>query len=124
MTSSQPKPLRTEFRYKAFISYSHQSDEIFASALQRVLEKLAKPWYRRRAIDLFRDETDLAVNPELWPRIVEAMDSSEYLLLLASSKAAQSHWVAKEVEYWRSNRDSAKLVVALIPYDFPDLPDL
>ena len=113
MTSSQPEPLRTGFRYKAFISYSHQSDGVFASVLQRVLEKLAKPWYRRRAIDLFRDETDLAVNPELWPRIVEALDSSEYLLLLASSKAAQSHWVAKEVEHWRSNRDSAKLVVAL-----------
>jgi WD40 repeat protein len=104
---------RRKHRYKAFISYSHRSDSGFASALQHVIERLAKPWYRRRAMDLFRDETDLAVNPELWPRIVQALDRSEHLLLLGSPSAAQSPWVAKEVEHWKSNYDAANIVVAL-----------
>ena len=101
------------FKYKAFVSYSHQSDSVLASELQRKIERLGKPWYLRRVIALFRDETDLAVNPDLWPRIVTALDSSEFLLLLASTAAAQSRWVSQEVEYWKSKRDPAKLVVAL-----------
>ena len=104
---------RRAYKYKAFVSYSHQSDQSFAPVLQRVLERLAKPWHRRRAIQLFRDQTDLAVSPGLWPRIAGALDDSEHLLLLGSPAAAQSPWVAKEIEHWRSNHDIGNLVVAL-----------
>jgi hypothetical protein len=35
--------------YDAFISYSHLKDKSIATALQYVIQKLGKPWYRRRA---------------------------------------------------------------------------
>jgi WD40 repeat protein len=101
------------YRYKAFISYSHDTDRLFAPQLQRELEGLAKPWYRRHAITLFRDTTDLAVNQALWARIVEAMDDCERLLVLASPQAAQSPWVIKELEHWRDRRGTAAIAIAL-----------
>jgi len=36
--------------YDAFISYSHSKDKPTAAALQSVIQKLGKPWYRRRAL--------------------------------------------------------------------------
>ena len=101
------------YKYKAFMSYSHKADRLFAPQLQHALETLAKPWYRRRAIDLFRDETDLAVNPDLWPRIVDAMDECEHMLLLGTPEAAQSPWVGKELEYWRAHRGTTSIAIAL-----------
>jgi hypothetical protein len=42
--------------YDAFLSYSHAKDKALASALQSAMQRLGKPWYRRRALRLFRDE--------------------------------------------------------------------
>ena len=61
--------------YDAFISYSH-ADAVFAPVLQRGLQHLAKPWNRRRAMEVFRDETSLAASPGLWPAIQAALDAS------------------------------------------------
>jgi hypothetical protein len=41
--------------YDAFISYSHALDGALAPALQTGLERFAKPWYRPRALRVFRD---------------------------------------------------------------------
>ena len=38
--------------YDAFLSYSHRG---VAVAVQRGLERFAKPWYERRALRVFRD---------------------------------------------------------------------
>jgi hypothetical protein len=40
-------------RYDAFISYSHKHDAALGPALQAELERLAKPWYRMRALRIF-----------------------------------------------------------------------
>src|SRR5262245_53351917 len=40
--------------YDAFISYSHAKDKPIAAALQAAVQKLDKPWYRRRALWVFR----------------------------------------------------------------------
>src|SRR5262245_65690 len=70
--------------YDAFISYSHSADGQLAPAVQSGLQRLARPWYRRRALRVFRDETGLSVNPHLWGSIERAMDESRYFVLLAS----------------------------------------
>ena len=49
--------------YDAFISYNH-ADLSLAAALQEGLQHLAKPWNRRRAMEVFRDETSLP--GQLW----------------------------------------------------------
>lgn len=100
-------------RYDAFVSYSHESDRNFAPALQLGLEQLAKPWNRRRALDIFRDETDLSINPELLIRVFQALDQSSHFLLLASPGSASSNWVQQEVDHWVSERGSRSLLIIL-----------
>ncbi|TMJ02919.1 MAG: TIR domain-containing protein [Alphaproteobacteria bacterium] len=86
--------------YDAFVSYSHAKDKPVAAALQSVIQKLGKPWYRRRALRLFRDDTSLSATPGLWPTIEQALGNSRYLILLTSPQAAASPWVNKEVAWW------------------------
>lgn len=89
-------------RYDAFISYSHTADARLASALETRIEKLAKPWNVRRAANVFRDETSLAASSHLWQNIASNLQDSAYLILLASTTAAESKWVRKELCYWIS----------------------
>ncbi len=51
----------------AEVSCSHAKDKPIAAALQSVVRKLGKPWYRRRALRVFRDDTSLSATPHLWP---------------------------------------------------------
>ena len=99
--------------YDAFISYSHAADGRLAPALQAGLRSLAKPWYRRRALRVFRDQTSLSASPELWSSIEEALSQARFFILLASPEAAASHWVDQEVRWWRANRSHDTFLIAL-----------
>ena len=101
------------FTYKAFISYSHAADGKLAPALQTGLHRFAKPWYRLRAMRVFRDETTLALSPELWPAIESALRQSELFLYLASPEAAKSYWVEKEIEFWLGHRPKDRMLIVL-----------
>jgi hypothetical protein len=99
--------------YDAFISYSHAKDKALAAAVQAVIQKLGKPWYRRRALHLFRDDTSLSATPALWSSIERALSNSRYFILLASPEAAASQWVAKEVAYWLASKGTDTLLIGL-----------
>jgi tetratricopeptide (TPR) repeat protein len=99
--------------YDAFISYSHAKDKRVAAALQSVIQRLGKPWYKRRALRVFRDDTSLSATPQLWPSIEQALSQSRYLLLLSSPEAAASPWVGKEVEYWLANKSTDTLFIGV-----------
>ena len=99
--------------YNAFISYSHAADEQLAQALQTALQRFAKPWIRRRALRVFRDDTGLSVNAALWPSIQSALDGSQYFILLASPEAARSEWVNKEVARWLELGRGSRLLPAV-----------
>lgn len=99
--------------YDGFISYSHAKDRALAKRLQRTLQSLGKPWYQRRSLNIFRDETSLSANPDLWNAIEHSLTNSRFLILFASPDAAQSHWVNKEVEYWISSKSLDTLLIAL-----------
>jgi hypothetical protein len=103
--------------YDAFISYSHGKDRHIAAALQRAIQTLGKPWYRRRALWVFRDDTSLSAAPGLWGAIEQALSKSRYLILLASPEAADSAWVGKEVEYWLAHKSADTLLIALTGSD-------
>ncbi len=103
--------------YAAFVSYSHAADGKLAPALQQALHRFAKPWYRRRALRVFRDKTSLAANPALWPAIELALGDSLWFLYMASPPAAQSHWVQKEVQWWLEHRSSDKMLMLLTDGD-------
>src|SRR5438105_15608545 len=97
--------------YKAFISYSHAADGKLAPALQSALHRFAKPWYRLRAMRVFRDKTTLSATPALWPAIQKALSESEYFLLLASPRAAASDWVQNEISWWLTHRSAEKMLI-------------
>src|SRR5258708_9140626 len=99
--------------YDAFVSYSHAKDKPIAAALQSVVQKLGKPWYRRRALRVFRDDTSLSATPSLWPTIEQALGQSRFLIVLASPEAAASPWVNKEVAYWLDHKGADTLFIAV-----------
>ena len=107
-TGGMPGP-----QYDGFISYSHAADGRLAPALQRGLQRFARPWYRIRALRIFRDQTSLSASPHLWSSIQDAMDASRYFILLASPEAASSPWVTREVEHWRSTKPMENLVIGI-----------
>lgn len=93
--------------FDAFISYSHAEDHATAEALQRALHAFARPWYRIRAVRVFRDETNLATEKALPDAITEALGTSRYFLLLCSPKAAASPWVTRELGLWLQRHPAA-----------------
>ncbi len=99
--------------YDAFISYSHAADGLLAPRLQDGLQRFAKPWWRRRSLRVFRDQTGLSVNPSLWASITAALDDSHYFVILASPEARESEWVNREIEYWRTHKDPALILPVL-----------
>ena len=103
--------------YAAFISYSHTADDRFAEGLQKALHQFAKPWYKIRALHVFRDQTNLSANPALWKSIEQALRDSSYFLLLASPEAAGSKWVRREIEFWRDNKSAHTLLLVLTQGD-------
>lgn len=71
--------------YHAFVSYSHSDCGTIAPAIQNAIENIGKPWYQlKRNLNVFRDETNLGANPNLWGNIENAIENSENFILLAS----------------------------------------
>lgn len=99
--------------YDAFISYSHGADSELAPRVQDGLQRLAKPWWRRRSLDVFRDTTGLSANPGLWSSIESAMDDSEWFVFLASPAAAESPWVDRELSHWLETRGPDRVLPVL-----------
>ena len=100
-------------KYDAFISYSHAADGNLAPALQTALHKIAKPWHKKRALSIFRDETILSATPHLWASIESSLKESRYFILLASPESAKSKWVQKEVDFWLKNKSIDTLLIGL-----------
>ncbi|GAA1933940.1 TIR domain-containing protein [Streptantibioticus ferralitis] len=101
------------FAYDAFISYSRAADRQLALALQQGLHTFARPWYRLRALRAFRDEGSLAAGARLWGSIQRALDSSRFLILLASEQSATAPWVEREVEHWCTHRGVENVLIVL-----------
>ena len=100
-------------KYDGFISYSHSTDARLAIAIQTALHRFAKPWYRLRALRLYRDQTNTPAVGSLWDEIEKALRDSRYLILIASPAAAQRPWVVDEVNWWIRNRSMDNLLVVL-----------
>lgn len=99
--------------YQAFISYSHGADGKLASQVQRSIQHLAKPWFRRSSIRVFRDVTSLSANPGLWSSIEQCLSRSQHFILMASQESAKSLWVTKEVQWWLDHRGRDSLLIVV-----------
>ncbi len=104
----QSKPLD----YDAFLSYTHR-DRAAVSGIQKALHRIGRRMGQLRALRVFRDDTDLMANPDLWGRIIDGLDRSRFLIVTLSPQAAQSLWVNKEVSYWLEHRGREQLLLVL-----------
>jgi WD40 repeat protein len=107
-TPGQSEPLD----YDAFLSYTH-GDRAAVSGIQKALHRIGRRMGQLRALRVFRDDTDLMANPDLWGRIVDGLNRSRYLIVTLSPQAAQSLWVNKEVSYWLEHRGGERLLLVL-----------
>src|SRR5262245_24669758 len=100
-------------KYAAFLSYARVPDLALSAALEKSLQAFAKPWNRVRAVDVFRDETDLSSIGGLARGVTGAIDESEFLILLACPESARSSWVRQELTHWLQTKSTEKVVLVL-----------
>lgn len=123
----------SEFRYRAFISYSH-SDDAWAAWLHKALETYSVPSrlvgtitahgaIPRRLHPVFRDREELASADSLSSKVNQALGQSENLIVMCSPAAAASRWVNEEVlAYKRLGRGNR--ILCLIVDGEPNATDL
>ena len=99
--------------YDAFISYSHAADARLAPALQTALHRFAKPWWKLRAINVFRDETSLSAAHDLSGSLRSALEEARFFILLASPGSAQSKWVGRQVKFWLERKSVENILIVL-----------
>ena len=105
-------PPVAEFRYRAFIAYSHQ-DEVWAKWLHKALETYRVPTrlvgtttavgrIPRRLAPIFRDRVELPTASDLSRKIDEALGQSVNLIVICSPDSATSHYVNEEIRTFKS----------------------
>lgn len=62
---------------------------------------------------MFRDDTNLAADPDLWAKITEALDGSRFMIVVLPPRSAVSHWVNEEIDHWLEHRGHEGLMMAL-----------
>jgi hypothetical protein len=111
-STEEPQSNGRRRTYDAFISYSRTADGKLEPALQRGLQRFAEPWYRLRALRVFRDDASLSANPDLWGSITQALDESEYFVLLASpAPPSLRGWRRRPSTGWEHRGADRMLVV-------------
>jgi WD40 repeat protein len=98
--------------YDAFLSYAHRDRQV-TTAIQKGLHQIGRRIGQLRALRVFRDDTNLTANPDLWGKITEALDSARYMIVVLSPQSAASHWVNEEIGYWLEHRGHEQLMLVL-----------
>jgi WD40 repeat protein len=98
--------------YDAFLSYAHRDRQV-TTAIQKGLHQIGRRVGQLRALRVFRDDTNLTANPDLWGKITEALDRSRFMIVVLSPRSAGSHWVNEEVTYWLQNSGHEQLMLVL-----------
>lgn len=99
--------------WDAFISYARADSERTAIAVQRGLQRFARPWNQRRAVRVFRDDAAMSTNPALWSTIEAGLAASGHLIVLLGPAARDSDYVEKEVAWWLEHKGAGSILLAL-----------
>ena len=107
-------------KYVAFISYRHKElDASVASKLHSLIERypvpksIAKSRCSNRIGIVFRDKEELPLSSDLSKSIMDALDNSEYLIVVCTPDTPGSHWVQKEIEYFLEKHSYDKILIVL-----------
>ena len=95
----------SEYKYKAFISYRHlEPDMQAAEKLQKLLENYKPPKKMAEKHEkwrIFRDVSELQSSSDLSEDIKNAVENSEYLIVICSPEYNQSKWCLQEITRFR-----------------------
>ena len=110
-----------EMRYDAFISYRHSElDKFVAEELHKQLENfkipknIAKQSNKKKINRIFRDKDELPITSNLADPILNALQMSEYLIVICSPRLKESLWCKREIENFISMHGQEKILAVLI----------
>lgn len=112
-----------KYRYDAFISYRHtELDRFVAENLIKQLEAYKLPKSVAKKLQgkktkierVFRDREELPLTNNLEEPIIEALQSSEWLIVVCSPRLPLSMWCKKEIETFISLRGREHVLAVLI----------
>ncbi len=122
-----------EFKYDAFISYRHaELDKFVAENLHKQLEAFSLPrglakkrkGQKNKIERVFRDKEELPLTSNLEDPIMQALQSSEWLIVICSPRLRQSLWCKKEIETFVALRGREHVLAVLVEGEpaesFPD----
>jgi tetratricopeptide (TPR) repeat protein len=116
--------LASGFRYRAFISYSHQ-DKAIATWLHNSLERYRLPKklvgtttaigiVPKRLTPIFRDQDELPASGNLGTELQEALTNSSFLIVICSPASAQSKWVNEEIRQFKMLHGCDKVLALIV----------
>ncbi len=114
----------TEFRYKAFVSYSwadaawgkwlHQAIETYRTPKGLIGKETASGAVPARLHPLFKDREEEAAGSSIGGAVEAALGASEFLIVICSPRSAQSEWVNREVAWFKTHRDPSKVLALIV----------
>ncbi len=120
----------SEKNYYAFISYRHvdnvEKGRQWATWLHQAIETYTVPddiagekndrgeIIPLRIYPIFRDEEELSADANLGKSIIKALDDTKLLIVLCSPNAVASSYVADEIDYFKKQGHSDRIIAALI----------
>ena len=106
--------------YNAFISYKHAPvDNKVAAHIQSALEhfhipgKIRKKTGKKQIQRVFRDKDELPITSDLSDTISQALENSDYLIVICSKSTCQSEWVKREIQYFLRNHTHDQILTVL-----------
>ena len=121
-------------KYDAFISYRHcELDSFISENLHKKLESYKMPASVIKKLDpaktkierVFRDEAELPLSNNLSDPISEALNNSEFLIVICTPRLPQSQWCKKEIETFVETHDRQHVLLVLAEGEpeesFPDI---
>ena len=130
--SSSLRGFNMSTKYNAFISYCHgDPDSAVAKDVQRQLEHfhipaaIRKLTGRKKIERIFRDKDELPISYDLGSDITEALENSEFLIVICSERTSASHWVMREIETFLQTHDINHVLTVTVRGEPADvIPDI
>lgn len=107
-----------ERSYIAFISYRHLPLEMAtAKKLHKRIERYVIPRELRSGTKkpglVFRDQDELPISSNLSENIQQALDCSQFLIVICTPETAKSLWVQREISYFLEHHDRDHVLAVL-----------
>lgn len=122
-----PKSRLASVDYEAFISYCHDEISIWAAEkIQKMIERYKIPRSvqklsgKTKMGKVFRDREELASSSDMEVHLKEALEHSEYLIVLLSPNVPVSVWVNREIELFLQTHDRDHILMILVEGDLTE----